>query len=424
MKKISKTILTMALIILMALPPQIVFGADTSLQPIDISVTFSNNSSIGRNINWITKGSDLTATVLKVWDKTNTVQVINGDSVMKYGYQINDQGETTEVQYVTHRVSVTGLKADTKYYYQCGDGSPENWSNVRSFVTETTKGNYSFLYMTDPQGSTADRFWAWQRTSEHAAQRFPNAKFVVLAGDMVAQGGAENQWDSFFQSGNMLASTYTLAPVIGNHDGNPSPNSFSSHFYFPQNPNPALPNYMYSFNCGDVHFMMLSTETALDDQIGWLREEVRNSKKKWNIVVLHKGPYSVGLHYNNQESTAIRSKLVPVFDELSIDAVLQGHDHVFTRAFLYQGQTAGALDAGSQAVHKGQGTLYLLNNTAGGKFHDLAAGPYFFNPLKYGQPYKPMYTGVTVSNKALTFETFMISDTGADELYDVFTIYK
>jgi len=406
-------------------------NAPGSNKPIDISITFAGNTATEKSFAWITKSNEPAPAVVVVWETDSLPITFTGKSEILSGRRVN-------------KVTATGLKPNTKYMYRCGDGNSANWSDTFTFVTGFDKEDgttFSFLYMTDAQCATDQQFELWQKCAKHAYAAFPNAKFVAVTGDLTDRGSDEELWDKFFYYGRNLLSYVTVVPAIGNHETDMGPGYFEDHFFFSGN-HAGLPDYVYSFDYGEAHFMVLSTEKKysdftsadqsvvdeayqfLDSQLNWLRYEVTKSKKKWNIVLIHKAIYTNGKYVNSEATHFYRSKLAPVFDELSIDAVLQGHNHVFDRGFIYRGNPVFGLIPSQTAVNKEQGTLYLTNNTSGAKFYEIVKG--FNNPLllKSAQPHVQLYTGVTVSEPYIRFETYTVSDQGPDILYDTFTIYK
>ncbi|WP_040951779.1 purple acid phosphatase family protein [Gorillibacterium massiliense] len=421
-------------------------GANVNL-PVDISMTFTKDPLTAKAFTWVTKNKTKSATVLEVWEANQPKVKVTGSSQMvtgRYAYFpiAKDMNAAKNLfTFDVHKAVVAGLKPNTKYFYRCGDGNAANWSQVGSFVTGNSSGDFSFLYMTDPQSASSSDFALWKATSEHAYAKYPDAKFFTVSGDLVDRGSSENLWDQFFRYGAKATTNLTIVPAIGNHETDTGPHHYSDHFNFPKN-TAGLPDYVYSFDYGDAHFTVLSTEKTyaqltskdsavrtaanhfVDQQIEMLRNEVAASHKKWNIVILHKALYSSGGYASSAETLYYRKKLAPVFDELSIDAVLQGHNHTFDRGFIYGGKTVSGVNANSTSVKKGKGTLYLVNDSAGPKFYNTTKGVDLSFLLKYGQPRKQMYTGVTVSQDSLIFKTFTVSKDGPDALYDTFAITK
>ena len=84
--------------------------------------------------------------------------------------------------------------------------------------------------------------------------------------------------------------------------------------------------------------------------------------------MLHKALYSATDHVDDEDVDAIRAKLVPVLQDLKIDAVIQGHDHSFSRGFIKDGHNANAAyfdDQGTQVFTEPDAPLYFINGICG-----------------------------------------------------------
>ncbi|MCL1810397.1 MAG: metallophosphoesterase [Clostridiales bacterium] len=394
--------------------------------PIDIAVTFGKDPLTEKNLTWVTDSASKSPPIVVVQELPSGLwRVFFGSSETVTG------GDKTKFK--SNKANISGLRKDTTYQYFCSGGASDAWSGRGFFRTGAEAGDFTFLYMADPQAATDLQFSQWGQCLARAHVKFPDARFLAIAGDLVDKGSVENYWDKFFQYGSQVLTNLTVVPAIGNHDSVPG-NTFSEHFNLTGN-NHGLPDYVYSFDFGNARFVVLSTEKTyaelargnektrrqanqfLDSQISFLRSEVSKSEKKWNVVILHKGVYSGGIYAETDETRYYRAKLALVFDELSIDAVLQGHNHTFDRAFLYCGKTPPGVTADSKSARKGSGTLYLTANTAGSKFYQASkTKPAYL--LKHGQPDMQMYTGVTVSDDFMRFDTYC----DGDVLFDTFTI--
>ncbi|MGN1183276.1 MAG: metallophosphoesterase, partial [Faecalibacillus sp.] len=60
----------------------------------------------------------------------------------------------------------------------------------------------------------------------------------------------------------------------------------------------------------------------------------KNKDVRWKVVAFHHSIYSVANHAIESDILQRRNELAPVFDELGIDVVLMGHDHVYVRSHI------------------------------------------------------------------------------------------
>ena len=278
-----------------------------------------------------------------------------------------DSSLTDGVAYDYNHVTVTGLKANTTYYYTVEK------NGVQTEVQEYKTGSFDsvkMLYVGDPQigaskgqtqgsdtlkadsgaGNTAARndAFAWNRTLEIATAQNPGVNFVISAGDQVNKTGQAKEEE---YAGYLSASVLTGLPVattIGNHDSlNPD---YTYHF---NNPNTtgygeteAGGDYYYSYGAG--LFIVLNTNNYnVAEHEKTIQEAVASDPDaSWRIVTIHQDIYGTGLDHSDTDGMILRTQLTPIFDEYDIDVVLQGHDHTYSRSkLLYgDGQTHGSYE--------------------------------------------------------------------------------
>ncbi|GGB41084.1 hypothetical protein GCM10011409_18250 [Lentibacillus populi] len=332
----------------------------------------------------------------------------------------------------SHKVLVEGLEPGTSYEYRLG--SEGNWSEIGEFITEAKdESEFEFLYMTDSQGANTHDYEVWADTLGQGLQFFPDSKFLIMGGDQVDAGAMEHQWLDYFAKPQELLMDLPVMAAVGNHEG-PYHNNFHYHFHYPNDAidNPLPPGSVYSFDYGDAHFMVLNTmdmgwddrqRESFNQQIEWLKHEVAKTDKKWKIVSIHKAIYSVGGHSADEDIFELREMLYPVFDELGIDVVLQGHDHTFMRSHqMYNDKPVTDIEADENGnVINPDGTMYIVNNAAGTKYYDVREDVDKYYAAKYEQPYKPVFSGVKMTENSLTIDSYR---SGEKESFDHYTIVR
>ncbi|MCM3700252.1 PA14 domain-containing protein [Paenibacillus macerans] len=340
-------------------------------------------------------------------------------------------GSTTG-SFISHKAIATGLAPGTAYKYRVG--SDGNWSQTGRFTTEgNTENEYDFLYMTDSQGANTEDYRVWANSLNNALDDYPDARFLVMPGDLVDAGANEGQWSDYFGQPQDLLMNLPLMATIGNHEG-PNNNNFFYHFNLPDDSHtdPKPRGTVYSFDYGPAHIMVLNTgdipwdaaqTNSFNKQIEWLRKEVAQTDKKWKIVAFHKAIYSVGNHATDTDIAELRKKLYPVLDELGIDLVLQGHDHTFMRSYqMYNNQpvTNVKKDENGRLLNP-DGTLYMINNSPGRKYYQINPNADKYYAATYQQPNKPIYSGVHITEDSLTISTYI---SGEDTPFDKYTIVQ
>ncbi|MDZ7548045.1 hypothetical protein GNF67_14965, partial [Clostridium perfringens] len=186
-------------------------------------------------------------------------------------------------------------------------------------------------------------------------------------------------------------------------------------------------NSVYSFDYNDVHFAMLNTEMAesqemFKPQVEWLKRDMIATDKKWKIVGLHKPLYSTSSHIKDKDIVeVVKPMLGPVIDELGIDLVLQGHDHIYARTSqLYNGEKTGDVVTEGK-VKDPKGTMYLISNTSGFKYYDQHPDANLDLFEKTEQPKDQVYTGIKVNNSELKIESYLLN---SNSLYYGYTIER
>lgn len=416
-------------------------------KPESIALTFNGSPQTRMAFTWIAPAK-ITGTRLEVIAAaklinaefpTAGVQSYEGtaDTTSVYRSKADKAADRVIIQR-NHKVIADHLQPGTLYAYRAGDGQANHWSAIGTFETESSATqSFQFLYTTDSQGTTEKDFEIWNHTLQQGMAKFPESKFILVAGDLVDNGDIEEQWSWFFNKPQGILANIPLVPLVGNHESSGNTN-YSAHFNLPNGSNTgAKPDgSVYSLDYGPAHFMVMNTEyyggssdaeiaAVYKQQVEWLRREVATSDKKWKVVFLHKSPYSVALHTQDADVLYFRAQLTKVFDELGIDMVIGGHDHTYSRSYqMYNNKPLTDIvpDAMGTVVNPA-GTLYLLTNAAGNKRYAVADGSFPF-AAKYGQPDKEMFTGVTVTDEELSFQAYTTTTKGTTELYDQYSIRK
>lgn len=389
--------------------------------------------------------------------------------------------EINGVTYYANKVTAAGLKSNTVYYYQYYlDGA---WTETKKYETEDAN-EFSFLYVGDPQigasvGQAAsdskdaqtaelaarnDTF-SWNTTLETAVNAHPDLSFIVSAGDQVNEtvkdGSTKNDLQqeieySGFLSPAVLASL-PVATTIGNHDAQTA--NYKNHF---NNPNPFTEETTptkagngYYFTYGNTLFIMLNTNNynSADHEALLKKATEANPDVKWRIVTFHQDIYGSGADHSDSDGMILRTQLTTLMDKYDIDAVLQGHDHTYSRS--YQLTSDGAkhtaydasvnlddqavqaeflqqnlcynivsdkADAVNNIVTNPEGVLYMeANSSSGSKYYNLITAQQNFIASR-SQTWTPSYSVIDVTGDTLTINTYDVA-TGA-KLDDPYTIKK
>jgi predicted MPP superfamily phosphohydrolase len=271
------------------------------------------------------------------------------------------------------RAAVEGLEPGRSYHYRAGR---EVFSRAGRFVTAAPGQPFSFLYMSDVHvhNPLPVRLRTAVAMLELARTLEPDVRFTVFGGDMLAYGSAYDAWDSLAAS--PLVTTQVTAFTAGNHDfydhtaKSRGPGYFNTFVHNPANGAPGVANTSYFFRYGNALFLSISSEDSwssealLEAQKAWFRRVVAENPATFIIAWTHR-PFYNGSTGNGGHALTNRTNWSPLFDELGVDLVLSGHDHVYVRT----APTAG----GERATAPGSGTVYVTSTAVGDRY--MAADP-------------------------------------------------
>lgn len=382
-----------------------------------VTVTFYGDAKSSKGFTWYTdlssKGSDL-----QVVEKTVSTPDFSR-SVTFDGTEYLSHNSSKE--YV-HKAVAVGLKSNTAYYYRVGDASLNIWSNPAVFTTAPENGAFTFIDISDTQMADQAGAKIVSDTMSEALHIFGESRFIVNNGDVI-DNKAESQYNLLLGNAQSIFMNTTFMPVPGNHDiGN---SCLIDHFNLDARNADTSTGAYYSVDYSNAHFIVLNTNETSSEyaefskaQIGWMRADIRAAKEAgamWIIVVMHMGPYSTSEHSLNANVIATRKKVAPLFSELGVDLVLQGHDHVYARSKPISGGTAQRETRKMENycgklidyIVNPEGPLYITPGTAGVKYYYQNNGlsQDYLNLFDYADG--PIRGGTT-SSKLETFIGFRI----------------
>ncbi len=419
-------------------PVEVEVTKDNYRAPSQITVTLGNDSATEANITWLTKYS-LTASDIElipysenpVFTGNPTVdsRISTSSETVIRSYPGADLGIFAlldyETEYVHHTVKLSGLEPDTKYSFRIGDGERGWWSDAGVIQTAGGDGAFTFITVTDPQAQRPDHYERYAETIETAHALYPDARFVVSAGDQVDMGGNNKHWNYFLNSTDEFLSL-PFMPTTGNHEDEGA--VLTGVFELPNVPEQDLETgVFYSYEYNGVHFTVLNTNDDEDDklskaQIEWLKNDIKNSNAKFNIVVLHKAPYSNGSHYDDGEVEGFRNQLGALLPNLGVDLVVQGHDHVYLRTdALYANavvpcktETVSYNGQDYELKINPKGTIYSICGTSGVKVYDTvdvtATDGSFPKAEAIVESEYSMFSAITVDGNRLYYNAYQVVD--------------
>ena len=254
------------------------------------------------------------------------------------------------------KITLTGLEPGTRYSYRVrsGTGGHEVVSPVSSFRTLPASGDLDFLLFGDSGAGSAAQF----KVARQMAQA--PADLVLHLGDVIYPmftiGAADTRCLSVYRG---MMQTTPFFFTWGNHDLNAGTEPFLSAFHQPTNSVSAedhraegtLPESFFSFDAGDVHFVVLFapyfSQYQMHEggaQLRWLEADLAATSKPWRILLLHHPVNTSGVHrfddYNRnrmEDRQELAERIMPLAARFGVQLIVSGHDHNYERFHAVRG---------------------------------------------------------------------------------------
>lgn len=332
------------------------------------------------------------------------------------------------------KADVTELKASTRYEYKVGIKNSTNeetdWS--KSYFFTTAKENvddFSFIAFGDNQAYTwggtdsSPKAYMYSQVAITQALKETAPAMILNTGD-ITETNAPAEYGMYFKSlGGIVTQIPHFATIGGGvHDKH---DFFDMYFNHPNNGGDAaytdttaildatpigaeIVNYLdetvYSFNYGDVHFVVVDSgatgrynvKALMQQQRAWLKADLQaNQDAKWTILMTHRPAYHMSGANNNNEW------LVDIIEEYGVDLVLSGHMHHVTRTYPMKNRQIVTKE-NPDVIQKGIGTVYTTIGSCAPN-HDGIAELNEENMMTIISPdrYQPAYTVIDVEGNNL-----------------------
>ena len=374
----------------------------------------AQDNSTSRTIMWQSDSSEADAVIeYRLAGSENTQTIGATDKVF------TDNGSTTYI----HEATLSGLTPNTKYEYRVG------YSNDRrsDWYSLETAGASVYDVLIYPDSQSGD-YSQWEEIVKSSALRNPRTALYISMGDLVDNGEQDYQWRTWLNSIRPLSATVPLATTLGNHEMYTldwkmrEPYAYLNYFDVPPNGNEIFNRRYYSYDFGDVHYVVLDTQLyesnhednhdthhpdLYDVQVQWLRQDLAANTKKWTVVLMHRDPFQYAFNRPganrdvgfNEEGVLF----MPIFDEFNVDLVLSAHLHSYRNRGHVRNFERDA-----------SGPLYILTGIAG----DARRPNWKEHPLDvYVAPdrEKNNYMTMTVTPNKLIVKAFLPDGTQLDE---------
>jgi len=220
-----------------------------------------------------------------------------------------------------HAVTLTGLAPYTLYHYRVeSGGAPLSGDATFRTAPEPDQARFTFVAL----GDTRTQHRVHQAVVERIVGLTPD--FVLHTGDLVADGGSADAWETFFEIERELMAYAPVFPTLGNHER--KSREYFDLFYLPGN------ERWYAFDYGNARLVCLQVDgtahfTPQSEQYAWLEETLAANTQRWLFVAFHVPPYTSAA--GGRLEGVVRETLTPLFERYGVDVVLNGHQHNYER---------------------------------------------------------------------------------------------
>lgn len=321
---------------------------------------------------------------------------------------------TDNAQEVFHYSTIIkNLAPNTMYVYRVGGDSV--WSEWNQFTTADSKNSpFKFVYLGDPQNDIKEDC---SRVFRETFKRAPDAKFWLIGGDLVSDP-YDDLWGEFFYAAGFIFRVTPLIAASGNHDhlvldsdgkvkkSKVIASTWLRHLTLPENGPSDFKETTYYIDYQGVRFIIINSNDKIEEQSKWMDKILSNNPNKWTIVCFHHPIYSAT---SERDDRRTRDFLPPLFDKYSVDLVLTGHDHTYSRSKkIFNGKPVGDNEKGTVYVVSVSGPkAYPLGN----KYNNLM--------VKTGENVQ-LYQVIEVNENKINYKSYTVNG----QLYDSFELTK
>jgi acid phosphatase type 7 len=340
-------------------------------------------------------------------------------SRVKYGQNLNelDYFVDDSTLVAEHRIELTNLKPNTRYYYTIGNLADTTLQGDASnyFVTLPEKGSEQLIRIAgfgDCGNNSINQRKVRDAVEDYIASK-PLTAWILMGDNAYSDGtDAEYQMKFFNNYKDNLLKKYALFPSPGNHDYRDFPSaSFKDQYKMAYFQNFSMPTQgesggvashtqsYYSYDIGNTHFLSLDSygpdtkgtfmTDKISEQAEWVKRDLAANQSKWVVAYWHHPPYTMGSHNSDTERdlVAIRENFIKNLEDLGVDLIICGHSHVYERSKLIKGHfgmeetydprkhevssSTGLYDQSKNSApyikrkDNNQGTVYVVSGSSG-----------------------------------------------------------
>jgi len=377
--------------------------------PERIILTLTENPSRSQAVTW--------RTCVRVNSPRAQIATVTDSVALKDNlrtiHAVSEEVTLGKDQFVYHYSAVfDALKPDTLYAYRVG--TDHHWSEWNQFKTASNHDSpFKFVYLGDPQEEVKSMC---SRIFRAAYKKAPDAAFWLFVGDLVDNGDKDEEWAELFYALGWIPRMTPMMLLPGNHEY-PDRRTLQGkayklfhlwrpHFTLPENGPRGLEETAYSLDYQGVRFVMLNGNEKIEEQAKWLDRVLTENPQRWTIAAIHQPVFSTAKYRNE---SALRNQLLPIFDKHSVDLVLQGHDHTYSRSH--------RIKSSARTGDEAKGTVYVIS-VSGPKVYQVETR--YEGLMARIEAGRQLFQVIRVDDNRLFYESFDVKG----DLFDSFTLEK
>lgn len=354
-------------------------------------------------------------------EKQDAFQVVFTENPTGAQYTVDAFSDEASEDYV-NRAVIYDLKAGTEYSYTIFNSADQAKYSAAFTTADASPESVTFLHVSDTQDEEYNGA-VWEKLMADAQTHTDKIDLIMHTGDMVQYGNQEALWTQMLSHVRSYVSTIPIMLVSGNHsywsDYTDGTDDIEYNHTTVKLPKQDTENgQYYSFDYGDIHFVVLSSGDSSKkgvgkEQLAWLENDLASTEKSWIIVSIHNPLYSPGKYGSSEDrngvALALRESLAPVLNQYDVDLVLQGHDHVFALTYPMDAnstplQTKTVTENGCTYFEAPTAPVYLMSGAAGNQNRGVVDeyNPAFFAKTKALDDNTAGYSVITVTKEKLT----------------------
>ena len=356
-----------------------------------------------------------------VEQQTVEVRVQGAETILRRYPATDERFTDNHIEVYQYAAELEQLTSGTRYQYRIAAG--ETATDWQELYAPAADESYKMLLFPDSQSSD---YADWKQLAHLAWARNTDAQLFACMGDLVDNGEDRLQWTEFFGGVKEMQRSIPMAPVMGNHETYNRdwkvrlPEAYLHYFDTPKNGSKEFDRYYYSFDYGDVHYIVLCTQQKeidafksglLAEQLAWMRRDLKAHRRRWNVVLMHKDVLQYRINGRPERTEGIDEEngrvWMPIFDELGIDIVFTAHLHTYRNRGHIYGFEKGAAK---------KGPLYILTGVAGNVRYPNLWIDHAFDEVTLPQPETDNYLTMDVTRDSIEIACFLPDGTEMDHV--------